>query len=142
MDGTISDVQAMVACLNRISNAPLSIVMVGVGNADFSGMRFLDDCAKSGQRDIAQFVEFNKHRHNSVSLTSETLDEIPNQLVEYFQSRGIAPLPAVKRSDSLLGNIADNAEEGEIDLTLDIRENEIVVTSGGDDFASGFNARR
>ena len=73
MDGSVSDEQATTAALDQASHAPLSVVIVGVGNADFSAMQFLDDASKPGKRDIAQFVEFNKHSRNSVELTSSTL---------------------------------------------------------------------
>ena len=138
-DGAVSDVNATAASLDQVSDAPLSVVIVGVGNADFKAMQFLDDAARPGKRDIAQFVQFNKHSRNSVALTSETLHEIPDQLVGYFQSKGIAPLPPLQRTDSVM---SIGSEEEEIDLTLDIGEEEIVVTGGGDDFVDGFNATR
>ena len=134
-DGAVSDAQATAAALKQVSDAPLSIVIIGVGDADFSSMQFLDDSSKPGQRDIAQFVEFNKHGRDSVALTSETLREIPDQLVGYFQSKSIAPLPPLQRSDS---TIFVEPEEDEIDLTLDIGEDEIVVTGGGQGFVDGF----
>jgi uncharacterized protein YegL len=134
-DGAVSDAQATAAALNKVSDAPLSVVIVGVGDADFSSMQFLDDSSKPGKRDIAQFVEFNKHSRDSVALTSETLGEIPDQLVGYFQSKSIAPLPPLQRSDS---SIMVEPEEDEIDLTLDIGEDEIVVTGGGEGFVDGF----
>lgn len=138
-DGAVSDVSATAACLDRISNAPLSVVIVGVGNADFSGMQFLDDAAGHGKRDIAQFVQFNKHAHSSVSLTSSTLEEIPDQLVEYFTRANIPPHPPLQRTPS---KIIVEDEEEEIDLSLDITEEEIVVTGGGDGFVDGFTATR
>jgi hypothetical protein len=136
-DGSVSDVHATAACLDRVSGSPMSVVIVGVGNADFSEMEFLDDSSAPDKRDIAQFVQFNKHSRNSVALTSETLHEIPDQLVGYFQSKGIAPLPPMQRSDS---TIMVEPEEDEIDLSLNITDEEIVVTGGGDDFVDGFNA--
>ena len=140
-DGAVSDVNATAASLRRASASPLSVVIVGVGNADFSAMQFLDDSAGPGQRDVAQFVQFNRHSHNSVALTSETLHEVPDQLSTYFQSRGISPLPPLQRSDS---DIAVGAsEDEEIDLSLDIRDDgDIVVASGGDGFVDGFGASR
>jgi hypothetical protein len=137
-DGAVSDVQATAACLDEVSDAPLSIVIVGVGNANFSSMQFLDDASGPGKRDIAQFVEFNKYKHSASALTTQTLDEIPDQLTSYFRKKGIAPRPATLRSDSKI--IVE--EEEEIDLSLDITEDEIVVTGGGDDFVDGFNASR
>ncbi len=35
-DGAVSDVQATAQVLDQVSNAPLSVVIIGVGNADFS----------------------------------------------------------------------------------------------------------
>lgn len=124
-DGAVSDSQATASCLNRVSDNPLSVVIVGVGNADFAAMEFLDDL--KGGRDIAQFVQFNKQRASTEDLSSVTLREIPEQLVGYFQSKGIQPLPAIvaKGGDIIV------EEEQEIDLSLDITEDEIVVLAGG-----------
>jgi Copine/C2 domain len=141
-DGAVSDIQKTANVLSQISNTPMSVVIVGVGNADFAGMRFLDD-ASMGQKDITQFVQFNRHSRDSVALTSETLHEIPNQLVGYFQRHSIPPLPPVQRNDE---DIVIEPEEAEIDLNLDLgsggADDEIVVKSGGDDFVSGFAASR
>lgn len=134
-DGAVSDVQATAHSLNQVSHAPLSVVIVGLGDADFSSMQFLDDSSKPGKRDIAQFVQFNRHASNSVALTSETLHEIPEQLTGYFSSNGISPLPPIQRNDD---EIIIEPEEDEIDLSLDITDEEIVVTGGGDGFVDGF----
>eukprot|EP00545_Synedropsis_sp_CCMP1620_P013415 CAMPEP_0119029948 /NCGR_PEP_ID=MMETSP1176-20130426/40783_1 /TAXON_ID=265551 /ORGANISM="Synedropsis recta cf, Strain CCMP1620" /LENGTH=574 /DNA_ID=CAMNT_0006986311 /DNA_START=97 /DNA_END=1821 /DNA_ORIENTATION=+ len=136
-DGSVTDPAATAQILKQIRNAPLSVVIVGVGSADFSSMQFLDD-ASSGDIDIAQFVSFNQHSSNSVALSSETLHEIPDQLVGYFQRNGIQPLASVVRGDD---EIVVEAAEEEIDLTLDFSDDgEIVVAAGGDDFASGFGS--
>jgi copine 1/2/3 len=141
-DGEVSDAAATARCLDIVSTAPLSVVIVGVGDADFSSMRFLDDSAiRSGKRDIAQFVQFNQHSTNSVALTSETLREIPDQLVQSFQSRSIIPLPTIQRTDSMLMANIGEAEE-EINLSIDVQEDEIVILSGGDDFVDGFAKSR
>lgn len=143
-DGAVSDIHQTAQAMNQCSDAPLSIVIVGVGNADFSSMRFLDDHSQPpGTPDIAQFVQFNQHSQNSAALTSETLHEIPTQLVNYFQRNGIQPLPPISRSDD---DIVIEMEDEEIDLTLDFgADGDIAVASGGmarapDDFVSGFRA--
>jgi hypothetical protein len=138
-DGAVSDVQATAASLNQASDAPISVVIVGVGDADFSSMQFLDDRGKSGTRDISQFVQFNKHSHDSVALTSETLKEIPNQLVGYFQSKSIAPLPPVKMSDS---EVTAESNDEEFELNLDIGSGEIIITSGGESHVDDFNGSK
>ena len=127
-DGAVSDVQATADTLARISDAPLSIVIVGVGSADFSAMQFLDDANASSRRDIAQFVEFNKHSTSSVSLSSATLQEIPHQVVSYFQSKGVQPHAAVTVEEA---DIVVEEQEEEIDLSLDIGEGDIKVSGGG-----------
>ena len=131
-DGAMTDVQATARCLEQVSDAPLSVVMIGVGNADFSGMRFLDDLHKPGKRDIVQFVPFNQHSHDPIDLSAATLQEIPDQMVGYFQERKIAPMAArsIGKADVVV------EEEEEIDLSLSFGEEEIVVSAGGRDLKS------
>ncbi len=127
-DGAVSDVRATAQSLADCSDAPLSIVIVGIGTADFSAMQFLDDSARE-KPDICQFVEFNKHQHNFNSLTAATLAELPDQLVAYFQRHGINPSPPVEVEEE---DIVVGAAEEEIDLTLDFGDGEgdIVVGAG------------
>ena len=68
-------------------------------------------------------------------------EEIPDQLVQFFQSRGIPPLPPVERGDSLL-NV--NVEvEPEVRLNIDIGEDEEIVVSGGGNYiVDGFKATK
>ena len=139
-DGAVSDPNETARILEAVSDSPLSVVIVGVGAADFTAMQFLDDFGqKPGHRDIANFVQFNKYSQSSTQLTRATLQEIPNQVVSYFQKHNMAPLSPLHRSDSKI--FIEEEEEEEIDLTLDIGEDEIVVTGGGD-FVDGFNASR
>ena len=87
----------------RGSDLPLSIVIVGVGSADFSNMDILDGddeplysrkFKKECSRDIVQFIPFKDYKNDLVKLAKETLAEIPGQLVSYFQSKNINPKPA------------------------------------------------
>ena len=106
-DGVIADMESTVEMLCRISSTvPLSVIIIGVGKADFKKMEKLlgDDGLlrdSRGQivaeRDIVQFVPYRKYVTNVDKLTEEVLYEIPKQLVGYFQSRNIkpnAPVPA------------------------------------------------
>lgn len=128
-DGAVSDVHATAECLKQISDSPMSVVIVGVGAADFSAMQFLDDSASHGTPDIAQFVEFNRHRHDRLALTAATLDEIPDQLVGYFTRKGINPARAVHLDEE---DVVVEPEEEEIDLSLAFgNDGEIKVASGG-----------
>jgi hypothetical protein len=113
-DGAVSDVKATARCIDAVDTAPLSIVIVGIGDADFSSMQFLDDHA--GDIDIAQFVEFNMHtQEDNKSLASSTLREIPSQLVKCFVRHGIMPNAPVEIGDE---EIVVAPEEEEIDVTI------------------------
>lgn len=75
-DGEIHDMEATKNLIVEKSNLPMSIIIVGIGNADFANMNALD--GDSGlfhsngtkcQRDIVQFVPFNNFNGNSMILT-------------------------------------------------------------------------
>lgn len=85
-DGIINDMEKTIDQIVRGSNQPLSIIIVGVGNADFSMMDRLDgdDEALYSRRfqkycesDIVQFVPFMDFRSNPHLLAKETLEEVP-----------------------------------------------------------------
>ena len=90
--GNVENVKETKQQLIEASEDPLSIVIVGIGDADFSGMEFLDehDADHESGRDITKFVRFSDYKSFN-ALTEAVLDEIPDQLVEYFYNRGIMP---------------------------------------------------
>ena len=90
--GNVEDVQATKNRLIAASKEPLSVVILGIGDADFSGMEFLDsfDAEIESGRDITKFVQFNDYK-SYTALTEAVLDEIPDQLVDYFYERGVMP---------------------------------------------------
>ena len=101
-DGIINDMPKTIDEIVRGADLPLSIVIVGVGEADFERMDVLDadeeplyskKYKKFMARDIVQFVPFREFRNDAFKLAKETLQEIPGQLVDYFQKRGIQPRP-------------------------------------------------
>ena len=112
-DGVISDMTQTKKAIIEASKSPVSIIICGVGDADFSAMNELDSDdivmtvgGKSAERDIVQFVPMNQFipqdgygRHqgpsNSVELqrllAEEVLREIPDQLTGYMLARGFHP---------------------------------------------------
>lgn len=85
-DGIITDMQKTIDQIVRGSELPLSIIIVGVGNADFSKMDELDadEVPLYSQRyrrhmsaDIVQFVPFREFKSNPMMLAKETLEEVP-----------------------------------------------------------------
>ena len=65
-DGIITDMDHTIKAIVEASSLPLSIIIIGVGSADFSAMERLDGDddklsyhGKYASRDIVQFVELN-----------------------------------------------------------------------------------
>ena len=101
-DGIINDMEKTIDEIVRGADLPLSIVIVGVGDADFDSMDILDaddeplyskKYKKYMSRDIVQFVPFREFRNDAYKLAKETLQEIPGQLVDFFMKRNIYPRP-------------------------------------------------
>ncbi|KAE8890881.1 Copine-3 [Phytophthora fragariae] len=93
-DGAIMDMQGTIDAVVEASHtSPLSIVVIGVGPADFSSMVALDGDggklrASNGRvsaRDIVQFVPYNRFAGYPDALTRETLAELPRQLCQYMK---------------------------------------------------------
>ena len=84
-DGLADDFSRAKDILVQLSALPASVVIVGVGNADFSSMEELDgdggplrdNRGRSISRDIVQFVEFNQAVARG-NLAEQVLKEIPN----------------------------------------------------------------
>lgn len=78
--------------LIKVCDDPLSVVIVGIGEANFDGMEFLDehDPETEGGRDITKFVRFSDYKSFN-ALTEAVLEEIPEQVVSYFFDRDILP---------------------------------------------------
>uniref|UniRef100_A0A672ZTP7 Copine I n=1 Tax=Sphaeramia orbicularis TaxID=375764 RepID=A0A672ZTP7_9TELE len=105
-DGEITDFDQTRDAIVRASRLPLSIIIVGVGPADFQAMELLDGddgvlrstVGEAVSRDIVQFVPFRKFKDAPMSsLAQSVLAEVPTQLVSYFKMRGFEPAkPPVK----------------------------------------------
>jgi hypothetical protein len=98
-DGEIHDRQEVIDQLVECNVLPMSVVIVGIGSGDFSIMHELDDDnmemvdskGRKTQRDLVQFVEFEKFSNSGVALAKEVLEELPRQVSEYFQLMNITP---------------------------------------------------
>jgi len=101
-DGEITDMDDTVKAIVAASNLPMSIIIVGVGQADFKSMNVLDGDgqllrAKSGavaKRDIVQFVAFRDFPpQDPAALAAAVLGEIPKQVVQYMMDNSKYPAP-------------------------------------------------
>lgn len=93
-DGIINDMQQTIDQIVRGSSLPLSIIIVGVGDADFTSMDILDAddeplyskrFKKYMASDIVQFVPFSEFKHDPRQLAKETLEEVPRQFLDFFE---------------------------------------------------------
>ena len=91
-DGEIHDMEQTKKLIVESSHLPLSIIIVGIGNADFTNMDILDgdeglwdSKGRKALRDLVQFVPFNKFAGDSYTLASNVLEELPTQLTEYMK---------------------------------------------------------
>eukprot|EP00045_Choanoeca_perplexa_P013309 m.150285 g.150285 ORF g.150285 m.150285 type:complete len:586 (+) comp16314_c0_seq1:94-1851(+) len=102
-DGVITDFDQTVRAIVEASSLPLSIIIVGVGGADFASMEHLDGDdqlleyqGRKAERDIVQFVPFRQFSgpDTQALLTNEVLAEVPDQFLQYMKKHGIAPKAA------------------------------------------------
>ncbi|GAB4835884.1 Protein BONZAI 3 [Ancistrocladus abbreviatus] len=100
-DGVLTDLQETVDALVRASDFPLSILIVGVGGADFTQMEILDadnghrlesSTGRVATRDIVQFVPMHEVHGGQISMVQGLLEELPGQFLSYMRSRDIKPL--------------------------------------------------
>jgi len=98
-DGEITDLEETKQALVVASHEPMSVIIVGVGDADFSSMELLDGdekrvsaFGKAAIRDIVQFVEFGKFVNSTgtvcrSSLAMAVLKEVPSQFLAYMKTK-------------------------------------------------------
>lgn len=108
-DGIISDIKETKHAIITASSLPISIIIVGVGNANFARMDQLDSDefrlrvdGRFAERDIVQFVPLNKFLgkkkdttpaiKSKAELAKSVLAEIPCQFVSYMEKVGYKPV--------------------------------------------------
>ncbi|CAB4010756.1 copine-8-like isoform X1 [Paramuricea clavata] len=106
-DGIISDMAQTKEAIVNAASLPMSIIIVGIGSADFDAMEVLDgdvvrlsSRGREAERDIVQFVPFRDYLggHNNrgdvtsgARLAKDVLEELPDQFLEYMKKRSIKP---------------------------------------------------
>ncbi|CAH9106845.1 unnamed protein product [Cuscuta europaea] len=98
-DGVITDLEETKDAIINASDLPLSILIIGVGGADFKEMEILDADKKDrlensqgrvASRDIVQFVPLREMQNGEVSVAQSLLAELPSQFLAYWQAHPTA----------------------------------------------------
>jgi len=125
-DGDIHDMRETVDWIVRGSSAPLSIVIVGIGNDSFTKMvtldadevPLIDSKGRRMDRDIVQFVPFREVGNSPSALAREVLAEIPREIVNFFYSKR-----------NILPNSRQQAQEYDFNRSYSIQESRPVFNA-------------
>ncbi|XP_077410903.1 copine-3-like isoform X2 [Vanacampus margaritifer] len=99
-DGVITDMDQTRDAVVKASSLPMSIIIVGVGKADFGAMEFLDGddgllrsaSGEAAMRDIVQFVPFRQfQKAGPAALAQSVLAELPDQVASFFNLFDLKP---------------------------------------------------
>ncbi|KAK4291325.1 hypothetical protein Pmani_035840 [Petrolisthes manimaculis] len=117
-DGIITDMPQTKEAIVDAAVLPLSIIIVGVGDAEFDSMEELDGdvvrVSSNGRyaaRDIVQFVPFRdfiKGTTDNIArfkLAREVLAEVPDQIMSYMKTNNIIPKPPTVNETDMPQNI-------------------------------------
>jgi len=94
----VTDFQETIDAIIRASDFPMSIIVIGVGGADFKEMEFLDpnkgeklesSTGRVASRDMIQFAPMKDVHGSGVSTVQSLLAEIPGQFMTYMRTREI-----------------------------------------------------
>uniref|UniRef100_H2TIA1 Copine-3 n=1 Tax=Takifugu rubripes TaxID=31033 RepID=H2TIA1_TAKRU len=99
-DGVITDMDETRNAIVNASRLPMSIIIVGVGGANFTAMEFLDGddgrlrsmAGEAAMRDIVQFVPFRQFKNAPAqALAQNVLAELPQQVASFFNLFKLKP---------------------------------------------------
>jgi len=109
-DGVITDMDNTIRAIVQASRLPMSVIIVGVGSANFDNMNILDaddEPLKANgvamARDIVQFVPFRDFQAGAFgneALAEAVLAEVPDQFVSYMTQHRVQPR-APPRADTM-----------------------------------------
>lgn len=137
-DGDIEDHEEVIQEIKECQGLPLSMVIVGIGNKDFSFLRELakdidqiipqpesKDDAQTGtslKRRLVHFVAFNDYRDSPEQLAAATLCGLPQEVVGYYSSHGVKPRGLSKFEDNA-GNALPKYIPQEVVTTAPVMKN-------------------
>ena len=89
--------------LNSASDAPLSILIIGMGDFDFTPLQKLCSKRKDGRRDVVQFIHLKSLLNgaeapwlNKSRIAETALRNVPHHMVQYMHNANIAAKPPIQ----------------------------------------------
>lgn len=127
-NGSPADSMKTLSVFKDVDDAPLSVVIVGVGDGDFNELEALVASHKARDcRDNVRFVNYQSLKSDHVKLTEAALDHIPDQLVACFVGKGIEPLPEAETEDVV---VEPYNEAQDVSVPIEFTEAGDPVVSG------------
>jgi vacuolar-type H+-ATPase subunit F/Vma7 len=122
-DGIINDMKETIQAIVNTSMKPLSVIIIGVGSADFTQMdqldadnKALESNGKKAVRDIVQFVPFRKFLNQHISrLAAEVLAEVPGQMLSFCKQFNIKPM------------VPRKPEEIKLEQKIDVQQQQMMM---------------
>jgi len=102
-EGELSDYEDVKDIIVRMSNLPVSIIFIGIGDGDFNKFINLDADDSllydrnsiRASRDLVQFVNLTDYLgQDTFLLLTKLFEELPTQIVKYLERKGIPPREA------------------------------------------------
>uniref|UniRef100_A0A1I7XTW0 Copine domain-containing protein n=1 Tax=Heterorhabditis bacteriophora TaxID=37862 RepID=A0A1I7XTW0_HETBA len=101
--GALSDIKEVQSALTAASEAPLSVLFIGVGDGDFSQLHKLVSKRKDGQRQCVQLVclkdilnASDSPFENKTRIAENALRAIPQHMTDYMHTANIAAKPPIQ----------------------------------------------
>lgn len=97
----------MFKLIGECSVLPMSVIIIGIGDEDFSSMHKLDNLeeikkhisdenVKQKLRQITQFIAFHEVGNDVEQLTQSVLHTLTQQFMEYVKLNGLEPKKGTK----------------------------------------------
>ncbi|CAI2343846.1 unnamed protein product [Caenorhabditis sp. 36 PRJEB53466] len=138
--GEVTDMKEIQQALNAASDAPLSILIIGMGDYDFGPLQKVCSKRKDGRRDVVQFIHLKSLLNgaeapwlNKSRIAETALRNVPHHMVQYMHNSNIAAKPPIQVCRSPLFHssslIPDKPTQFDFDTVVDNRHVAIEIPS-------------
>lgn len=139
-DGVINDLDQAISAISNAASLPLSIIITGIGPADFTNMEQLSqnngiflkqygnssNMSRIGRRNF-HFAALRKNKYSNGTnavITKETMAAVSKQMVDYMKFKGINPNKANSHHHKplLYNSWIESQEDAQNDLMMTVTQ--------------------